>query len=155
MNILNIRSVSQLEKSIIFDRAVIRGAVLLLAMLLIFQSIKTLYVLILCNAYIWGDYFLNVLFLYKKNLVIIEKLYQGSFDQLANKLYIIGLEAKQQIGDRYVFGFRYRMKNTDYLIKPCGNTCTIFATERYMRLLQSYLPLEKSNFQNIEDKNAN
>jgi hypothetical protein len=155
MNILNIRSVSQLEKSIIFDRAAIRGAVLLLAMLLIFQSIKTLYVLILCNAYIWGDYFLNVLFLYKKNLVIIEKLYQGSFDQLANKLHIIGLEAKQQIGERYVFGFKYRMKNTDYLIKPCGSTCTISATESYMKLLQSYLPLEKSNLQDIEDTNAN
>ena len=148
MNILNIRSVSQLEKSIIFDRAVIRGAVLLLAMLLIFQSVETLYLLVLCNAYIWGDYFLNVLFLYKKNLVTIEKLYQGSFDQLATKLHIIGLEAKQQIGERYVFGFKYRMKNTDYLIKPCGSTCTISATERYMKLLQSYLPLEKFTDQN-------
>ena len=47
-----------------------------------------------------------------------------------------------------MFGFKYRMKNTDYLIKPCGSTCTISATERYMKLLQSYLPLEKFTDQN-------
>ncbi|MDP5020678.1 MAG: hypothetical protein NWP91_02960 [Rickettsiaceae bacterium] len=156
MNILGLKKMSKLEKNIIFDRAIIRGAILFVIGVLIFQSINTLYLLTLCTSYTWLEFWCNILFLSKNKPIFVEKMYQGSFDSLVDELYRIGLEMRNKIEERYVFTFKYRLKNESFLIKAHGDTCIIHTNKNCMDLLQSHLPLiEKSNLQDTEGKNAN
>lgn len=80
----------------------------------------------------------------RKRLESVEKIYEGSFDQLVKDMYSAGLELKTQIGDRYIFNTAYlASENNKYLVQDQGNICTVRSTRQDIKILERCIDLQK------------
>lgn len=132
----------------VYDRSIVT-VIIIYIFLLTFLPEKERQIAPLC---LLGLYFLahiacvtnNLIPFLRKRLESVEKIYEGSFDQLVNDMCGAGLELKTQIGDRYVFNTAYLIsENKDYLVQDQGDICTVRSTRKDIRILEKSIDLQK------------
>lgn len=132
----------------VYDRSIV-GLIITYISLLTFLPEKARQFAPLC---FFGLYFLvhiacsihNLIPFLRKRLESVEKIYEGSFDQLVNDMCDAGLELKTKIGDRYIFNTAYLVsENKKYLVQNQDNICTVRSTRRDIKALERCIDLRE------------
>ena len=86
----------------------------------------------------------NLIPFLRKRLESVEKVYEGSFDQLLKEMYEAGLELQSKIGKRYIFGTKYLILDAEkYLVEDQVSICTVRGTRRCMYFFEKHLSLRE------------
>ena len=132
----------------VYDRSIV-GLIITYISLLTFLPEKARQFAPLC---FFGLYFLvhigcsiyNLIPFLRRRLESVEKVYEGSFDQLVKDTYCAGLELKNKIGDRYIFNTAYLIsENNKYLVQDQGDICTVRSTRRDIKALERCVDLRE------------
>lgn len=80
----------------------------------------------------------------RKNPHSVEKIYNGSFNELLSELYEVNLQLGSKFGNKYIFYCSYYLRpNICYLVRDYGKYCTIRSNSRNICFLQRSIDLEK------------
>jgi len=136
------------NKSQLYDRGSVAGLWLFVLLLIVLpqeSKVISLFGLLICYFLVHvGCAIHNLLPFLRKRLESIEKVYEGSFDQLLKEMYEAGLELQSKIGERYIFGIKYLILDDEkYLVEDQGSICTVRGTRRCMYFLEKCLSLRE------------
>ena len=135
-------------KSKIYDHSILTAIIAYLLLLTLLpkegREFAPLYILGLCVLAHIACSIHNLIPFLRKRLESVEKIYEGSFDQLVKDTYCAGLELKTQIGDRYIFNTSYLIsENNKYLVQDQGDICTVRSTRRDIKALERCIDLRE------------